>query len=98
MMRKDYDYRRRFLLDKLRGAGLSCFEPRGAFYAFPDIRATGLTSAEFCERFLMEEHVAAIPGNAFGAGGEGFVRMCYASSLANLSEAMDRLERFLKEL
>ncbi len=98
MMRKDYDYRRRFLLDKLRTAGLECFEPRGAFYAFPCIRSTGLTSAEFCERFLLEEHVAAIPGTAFGQGGEGFVRMCYASSLQNLSEAMDRLERFLKRL
>ena len=94
-MRKDYDYRRRFLLDKLRGAGLECFEPRGAFYAFPCIRSTGMTSAEFCEQFLLEEHVAAIPGTAFGLGGEGFVRMCYASSLQNLSEAMDRLERFL---
>ena len=98
MMCKDYDYRRRFLLEKLRDAGLSCFEPRGAFYAFPDIRSTGMTSAEFCERFLIEQHVAAIPGTAFGAGGEGFVRMCYASSLANLSEAMDRLERFLRGL
>ncbi len=96
MMCKDYDYRRRFLLEKLRDAGLSCFEPRGAFYAFPDIRSTGMTSAEFCEKFLIEQHVAAIPGTAFGAGGEGFVRMCYASSLANLGEAMDRLERFLK--
>ena len=98
MMRKDYDYRRRFLLDKLRGAGLDCFEPRGAFYAFPCISSTGMTSAEFCERFLLEEHVAAIPGTAFGPGGEGFVRMCYASSLTNLSEAMDRLERFLNRL
>ena len=98
MMRRDYDYRRRFLLDKLRAAGLECFEPRGAFYMFPSIQSTGLTSAEFCERFLLEEHVAAIPGTAFGAGGEGFVRMCYASSLANLSEAMDRLDRFLKKL
>ena len=97
-MCRDYDYRRRFLLDKLRGAGLSCFEPRGAFYMFPCIRSTGLTSAEFCERFLVEQHVAAIPGTAFGAGGEGFVRMCYASSLANLSEAMDRLEKFLAGL
>ena len=95
MMRKDYDYRRRFLVDKLRSAGLSCFEPKGAFYAFPSIQSTGMTSAEFCERFLLEEHVAAIPGTAFGPGGEGFVRMCYASSLQNLSEAMDRLERFL---
>ena len=98
IMRKDYDYRRRFLLDKLRNAGLECFEPRGAFYAFPCIRSTGMTSAEFCERFLVEEHGAAIPGTAFGQGGEGFVRMCYASSLQNLSEAMDRLERFLKKL
>ena len=98
MMRKDYDYRRRFLLEKLRDAGLSCFEPRGAFYAFPDIRSTGMTSAEFCEQFLLKEHVAVIPGTAFGPSGEGFVRMCYASSLANLSEAMDRLERFIGEI
>ncbi|MBQ6373102.1 MAG: aminotransferase class I/II-fold pyridoxal phosphate-dependent enzyme [Clostridia bacterium] len=98
MMCRDYDYRRRFLLDKLRAAGLECFEPRGAFYMFPCIRSTGLSSADFCASFLTEEHVAAIPGSAFGPGGEGFVRMCYASSLANLSEAMDRLERFLKRL
>ncbi|MBQ6347686.1 MAG: aminotransferase class I/II-fold pyridoxal phosphate-dependent enzyme [Clostridia bacterium] len=98
MMCKDYDYRRRFLLEKLRDAGLECFEPRGAFYMFPSIQSTGMSSADFCARFLTEEHVAAIPGTAFGAGGEGFVRMCYASSLANLSEAMDRLDRFLKRL
>ena len=98
MMCKDYDYRRRFLLDKLRSVGLECFEPRGAFYAFPCIQSTGMTSAEFCEQFLIREHVAAIPGTAFGQGGEGFVRMCYASSMQNLSEAMDRLERFLKGL
>ena len=65
---------------------------------FPCIKSTGLSSAEFCERFLVEQHVAAIPGTAFGAGGEGFVRMCYASSLANLAEAMERLERFLNAL
>ena len=98
MMRKDYDYRRRFLLDKLRAVGLECFEPRGAFYAFPCIRSTGMTSDEFCERFLLEEHVAVIPGTAFGLGGEGFVRMCYASSLQNLSEAMDRMERFIRRI
>ena len=97
-MCRDYDYRRRFLLDKLRGMGLECFEPKGAFYMFPCIKSTGMTSAEFCEKFLVEKHVAAIPGTAFGAGGEGFVRMCYASSLANLSEAMERLDRFLKRL
>ena len=77
-MCRDYDYCRRFLLDKLRGAGLECFEPRGAFYMFPCIKSTGLSSTEFCERFLVEQHVAAIPGTAFGEGGEGFVRMCYA--------------------
>ena len=77
---------------------MTCFEPKGAFYAFPCIASTGMTSAEFCEKFLIAEHVAAIPGTAFGPGGEGFVRMCYASSLANLSEAMDRLDRFLKGL
>ena len=98
MMRREYDYRRRFMLEKLRDLGLACFEPKGAFYIFPCIASTGLTSAQFCERFLMEQHVAAIPGNAFGAGGEGFVRMCYASSMQNLSEAMDRLERFMNGL
>ena len=97
-MKRDYDYRRRFLLDRLRAAGLECFEPKGAFYMFPCIRSAGMSSADFCARFLTEEHVAVIPGSAFGGGGEGFVRMCYASSLANLAEAMERLERFLKRL
>ena len=97
-MLEEYDMRRRLIVNGFNKLGLSCREPKGAFYAFPSIQSTGLTSAEFCEKFLLEEHVAAIPGTAFGAGGEGFVRMCYASSLQNLSEAMDRLERFLKRL
>ncbi|WP_073077650.1 aminotransferase class I/II-fold pyridoxal phosphate-dependent enzyme [Sporobacter termitidis] len=97
-MRRDYDYRRRFLLDRFRSLELSCFEPKGAFYMFPCIRNTGLTSEEFCERFLLEEKVAVIPGSAFGASGEGFVRMCYASSIGNISEALDRLGRFLKKI
>jgi aminotransferase len=97
-MRRDYDFRRRFLLDGLRTLGMDCFEPKGAFYMFPCIQKTGLTSEEFCERFLLQEKVAVIPGGAFGNSGEGFVRMCYASSIANIAEALNRLERFLKKL
>ena len=97
-MREEYDGRRRFLVDGFRKLGLSCFEPRGAFYTFPCIRSTGLTSEEFCDRFLTQEHVAVIPGSAFGPGGEGFVRACYAASMKDLAEALCRLERFLKSL
>lgn len=97
-MRDEYDGRRRFLLKQFNRLGLPCFEPEGAFYLFPDIRPTGLRSEEFCERFLLEEQVAAIPGNAFGPGGEGFVRCCYATSMQDLAEAMARLERFLAGL
>jgi aminotransferase len=97
-MRRDYDYRRRYLLDGLRSMGLECFEPKGAFYMFPSIGRTGLASEEFCERFLLEEKVAVIPGNAFGSSGEGFVRICYASSIANIAEALARMERFIKKL
>lgn len=98
MMKKEYDYRRKYMLERLRGMGLQCFEPRGAFYMFPCIRSTGLSSDEFCERLIMEEKVAVIPGTAFGPGGEGFVRMCYASSIANITEAMNRIDRFIKRL
>ena len=97
-MRRDYDLRRRYLLDGLRSLNLNCFEPKGAFYMFPCIKRTGLTSEEFCERFLLEEKVAVIPGEAFGSSGEGFVRICYASSIANISEALKRMERFLKNI
>lgn len=97
-MRADYDRRRRFLVHGLREAGLECYEPRGAFYVFPCIKSTGLTSDEFCEKFLIAERVAAIPGTAFGIGGEGFVRMCYAASMDDLSEALTRLKRFLSSL
>jgi len=98
MMQRDYDYRRRYLLDGLRNIGIDCFEPRGAFYMFPSIKSTGLTSEEFCERFLMEEKVAVIPGTAFGLGGEGFIRMSYASSIDNLTEALVRMKRFVSKL
>ena len=97
-MRADYDRRRRFLVHGLREAGLECYEPKGAFYVFPCIKSTGMTSDEFCEKFLLSQRVAAIPGSAFGPGGEGFVRMCYATSMADLNEAMVRLKRFLGSL
>jgi aminotransferase len=90
----EYDRRRRVVVDAVRKAGLSCFDPLGAFYVFPDIRATGMTSTEFCETFLSEEKVAVVPGNAFGDPGEGFVRICYAYSIENIEEAMRRLQRF----
>ena len=96
-MREEYDSRR-YLVENLRRIGLSCFEPKGAFYVFPDIRSTGLTSNEFCERFLREERVAVIPGSAFGPGGEGFVRACYAASMKDISEAITRMDNFLTNL
>ena len=97
-MRDEYDGRRRYLVENLRRIGLPCFEPKGAFYVFPDIRSTGLSSDEFCERFLMEEKVAVISGSAFGPGGEGFVRCCYATSMKDIAEAMTRLDNFLTNL
>lgn len=97
-MRNEYDGRRRYLVENLRRIGLPCFEPKGAFYVFPDIRSTGLTSDEFCERFLMEEKVAVISGSAFGPGGEGFVRCCYATSMKDIAEALTRLDNFLTNL
>jgi len=97
-MRREYDQRRRHLLSGLREIGLECFEPRGAFYMFPSIKCTGLSSADFCEKFLLAEKVAVIPGSAFGQGGEGFVRMCYASSMEKISIALDRMKRFVDGL
>lgn len=97
-MRTEYDRRRKFMLTKLRGMGLKCFEPFGAFYIFPNIAKFGLTSEEFAMRFLEEHKVAVVPGTAFGDSGEGFLRMSYASSLNNLKTAMERLEIFIKSL
>ena len=97
-MRDEYNGRRRFLVDGFRKLGLDCFEPRGAFYTFPCIKSTGLTSEQFCEQLILEEKVAVIPGSAFGPGGEGYVRACYAASMKNLDEALKRLERFLTNL
>ena len=97
-MRDQYDLRRRLLVDTLNQLGLTCFEPEGAFYVFPDIRSTGLTSEEFCEKLLYSQHVAVIPGNAFGDCGEGFVRIAYANSLENVKEALRRIKVFLDTL
>ena len=97
-MRDEYDQRRRFMLTRLRGMGLKCFEPFGAFYIFPNIAEFGMTSEEFAMRFLKEYKVAIVPGTAFGECGEGFLRMSYASSLSNLKTAMERLKEFINTL
>ena len=97
-MRDEYDGRRRYLVEGLRRIGLECFEPKGAFYVFPSIKSTGLSSDDFCERFLLEEKVAVISGAAFGPGGEGFVRCCYAASMKDLAEALTRMDNFLTNL
>ena len=94
-MKQEYDGRRRFLVEGFRRLGLECFEPRGAFYTFPCVTSTGLTSEQFCDRFLAEAG-GGHPGSAFGPGGEGFVRACYAASMQDLDEALKRLGRFLK--
>ena len=97
-MREQYDQRRRFICDGLNRIGLPCFEPCGAFYVFPDIRPTGLSSDEFCRRLLYEQHVAVIPGNAFGEAGEGFVRCSYAYSVQKIASALERIEAFVQSL
>lgn len=96
-MRNEYNYRRRVIVDGFRNMGLSCFEPYGAFYVFPCIKKTGMTSEEFCNRLLEEEKVAVVPGTAFGDCGEGFVRCSYAYSVENIEEALRRIERFVKK-
>ncbi|MDP9349984.1 MAG: aminotransferase class I/II-fold pyridoxal phosphate-dependent enzyme [Chloroflexota bacterium] len=95
-MHAEYDRRRRVVVDGLNSIGLSTFEPRGAFYAFPDIRSTGLSSVEFVEALLLEEKVVTVPGDAFGPSGAGYVRICYANSMENLEQAMERISRFTR--
>lgn len=95
-MAKEYNRRRRVLVDGFRKMGLECFEPLGALYVFPCIKSTGMTSDEFCEKLLMEEKVLAVPGNAFGECGEGFIRACYAASMDDLIEAIKRINRFIQ--
>lgn len=94
----EYNSRRRFLVGEFNRIGLTCFNPEGAFYVFPCIKSTGLSSEEFCERLLYEEFVAAVPGNAFGDSGEGYIRISYAYSLKHLIEAMKRIEKFVNKL
>ena len=97
-MREDYDMRRKFTVNAFREIGLECFEPEGAFYVFPCIKSTGLTSNDFCERLIMEKHVAVIPGTAFGDCGEGFIRVSYCYSIDNIRKAIDKIGEFVKEL
>ena len=97
-MREEYDRRRRFMCDRFNSIGLTCEIPHGAFYMFPSIKSTGLSSEEFCMRLLREKHVAVIPGNAFGESGEGFVRCCYAASMKNIAKALVRIEEFINSL
>ena len=92
----EYNHRRRVIVKGLNEIGLRCFEPRGAFYAFPSIAATGLDSITFAERLLLEEKVAVVPGSAFGPSGEGYVRMCYATAMEQINEALGRIERFVR--
>ena len=97
MMRDEYNRRRRYVVKSLNDMGLTCFEPRGAFYVFPSIQISGLTSSEFCEQLLREKEVAIIPGSAFGASGEGYARISYAYSVDHLQTAMKRIREFLHE-
>jgi aminotransferase len=95
-MRDSYNVRRKLLVDGLNSIGMPTFEPRGAFYAFPDIRVSGMTSEQFAFSLLDEERVAAVPGPAFGLGGEGYVRMCYATAKDKIEEALERMQRFVR--
>ena len=96
-MVEDYNHRRLVMVKGLCDIGLSCFEPRGAFYAFPSIKSTGMNSEDFAEKLLIKEKVAVVPGSAFGPGGEGYVRCCYATSLDEIEEALVRMKRFVKK-
>ncbi|MCK6539126.1 MAG: aminotransferase class I/II-fold pyridoxal phosphate-dependent enzyme [Anaerolineales bacterium] len=95
-MLAEYNRRRKLLVAGLNRLGLRTFEPRGAFYAFPNIRASGMDDETFAEKLLREEHVAVVPGNAFGPGGDGFARMCYATAYEKIEEALHRMERFMQ--
>ena len=94
----EYDDRRKIIVDAFNKMGLTCFDPQGAFYIFPSIQSTGLGSTEFCERLLMEQKVAVVPGNAFGECGEGFIRVSYAYSIEQITEAVSRIEKFLDSI
>ncbi|MEG2584577.1 MAG: aminotransferase class I/II-fold pyridoxal phosphate-dependent enzyme, partial [Oscillospiraceae bacterium] len=97
IMKEEYDQRRHVIVSGFNDMGLECFEPLGAFYAFPNIKSIGMGSTEFCETLLFDKKVAVVPGNAFGDSGEGFVRCSYAYSIENINEALNRIESFVKE-
>lgn len=97
-MREQYDMRRRLIVDSFNAMGLSCFEPKGAFYVFPCIKSTGLSSEDFASKLLLSKRVAVVPGNAFGDCGEGFVRVSYSYSLSHIKEALKRIKEFISEL
>jgi aminotransferase len=97
-MVEEYDRRRRMLVPELNRIGLPTFEPKGAFYAFPKVSVTGLDDETFATRLLQEEKVAVVPGNSFGAGGEGFCRISYATAYEKIEEALRRIERFVNRL
>ncbi|MNJ70731.1 putative N-acetyl-LL-diaminopimelate aminotransferase [compost metagenome] len=97
-MVESYNQRRRLIVQGLRDIGLDCHEPQGAFYAFPSIKSTGLTSEEFAKGLLLDAKVAAVPGNVFGAGGEGYLRCSYATSVSQLSEALHRMGQYINKL
>ena len=97
-MREEYDKRRRFMVKSLNDLGLTCFEPKGAFYVFPSVASTGMSGEEFAEKLLLTERVAVVPGSAFGESAKDHVRCSYASSMKNLTEAIERIARFLKTL
>lgn len=96
LMNSEYDSRRRLIVDGFNSLGLTCFEPRGAFYAFPNVAASGMTDEEFCERLLYEEKVAVVPGRAFGRSGAGHIRACYATSRDNIEKALEGMGRFMR--
>ena len=96
-MREEYDMRRRLIVDEFCRMGLTCFEPEGAFYVFPSIQISGMSSEEFCEKLIYSQRVAIVPGPAFGECGEGFARVSYSYSLKHIKEALERIERFLNE-
>ena len=97
-MKKQYDMRRRLVVGSFQKMGLDCFEPHGAFYCFPSIKSTGLTSEQFCHGLINSKHVAVVPGNAFGECGEGYIRVSYSYSLNHLGEALNRIEEYLNEI
>lgn len=97
-MRGEYDMRRKLIVNGVRQLGLECFEPEGAFYIFPSIKSTGMTSQEFCEKLVQTQKVAVVPGDAFGKSGEGYIRISYAYSLEHINTALDRMEKFIKDI